>query len=99
MLRVVAGTGLALVALGVLAMIGVQFARIVEHNLVLARELRTVHTDVQALERKRAEQQRTIRRLHDPEGAVPEIHDRLHLVRPGEVIIYVKSANERGPAP
>jgi cell division protein FtsB len=99
MLRVVAGTGLGLVAVGVFAMIAVQFAHIVQHNLVLARELSTVRSDVHSLERKRADQQRTIHRLHDPEGAVPEIHDRLHLVRPGEVIIYVKSASERTPAP
>ena len=39
--------------------------------------------------RKRSEE-RQIRRLMDPQGAVPEIHDRLHLVGPHETIIYVK---------
>jgi hypothetical protein len=36
-----------------------------------------------------------IKRLSDARGAVPEIHDRLHLVGDHEAIIYVK----RGHAP
>jgi hypothetical protein len=32
----------------------------------------------------------TIKRLEDPRGAIPEIHDRLHLALPNESIIYLK---------
>jgi cell division protein FtsB len=42
-----------------------------------------------ALERRRDDQQRELRRLRDPQGAVPEIHDRLRLVRPNETLIFV----------
>jgi hypothetical protein len=100
LLRAVGRIALAIVALGVVAIIGVQFARIVEHNLVLAQELKAVRADVQALARRRIVQQRTIHRLGDPRGAEPEIHDRLHLVRRGEAIIYVKgSTSSQAPAP
>ena len=38
---------------------------------------------------RRDDQQRELRRLRDPQGAVPEIHDRLRLVRPNETLIFV----------
>jgi cell division protein FtsB len=78
------------VALGLAAVIALQVARVVRHNLVLADELSSLRRDVRDLEKKQAGQRRTIERLRDPQGAVPEIHDRLRLVRPDETIIYVK---------
>jgi hypothetical protein len=89
-LRGLGRIGLAIVALGVLAMVGLQFARVVKHNFVLAGELASLRRDVRDLQRKHVAQQRTIVRLRDPQGAVPEIHDRLRVVRPDEAIIYVK---------
>jgi hypothetical protein len=35
--------------------------------------------------------------LSDPRGALPEIHDRLRLVRPGEVLIFVSPAPSPAP--
>jgi len=88
---------LFVVSLAVLAiaLIGVQYARIIGRNLALARELRDVNRDIAQLRTKRTQQLRDIRRLSDPRGAVPEIHERLHLVGDHEAIIYLK----RGHAP
>jgi len=44
---------------------------------------------------KRRVSTREIRRLSDPRGAVPEIHDRLHLVGDKEAIIYLKRSGEQ----
>lgn len=74
----------------ILAMISIQFARIVNENVAMARSLSTAQHDIAALQQRRRSEQREIRRLMDPRGAVPEIHDRLHLVAPNETIIYVK---------
>ena len=85
-----AGSASSCVALVVVALIGVQYARIIGRNVALAHELRDVQRDVAQLSAKRAQQVRDIRRLSDPRGAIPEIHDRLHLVGDKEAIIYLK---------
>jgi hypothetical protein len=71
-------------------LIGVQYARIVERNVAYMQQVHDVELDVSALEAKRDEQLRQIVRLSDPQGAIPEIHDRLHLVGDHEAIIYLK---------
>jgi hypothetical protein len=71
-------------------LIGVQYARIIERNIAYVQQVRDVESDVTALEAKRDEQLRQIVRLSDPQGAIPEIHDRLHLVGDHEAIIYLK---------
>ena len=89
-LRLGARFGAILVG-GVFAlMIVAQYAHIVHRNVSYAMQLRDVRNDIATLERKRIAQQREIARLSDPEGAIPEIHDRLHLVGDHEAIIYVK---------
>jgi cell division protein FtsB len=82
----IAVTGFALL---VVTLVGIQFARAVGENLAAARELSSIHRDISALEERRDEQQRELRRLRDPQGAIPEIHDRLRLVRPNETLIFV----------
>ncbi len=82
-------------ALLAFALIGVQYARIIGRNVALAHELRDVQRDVVGLRVKNEAQVRDIHRLSDPRGAIPEIHDRLHLVGDHEAIIYLK----RGHAP
>ena len=71
-------------------LIAVQYARIVERNLAYIHQVHDVQNDIAALQIKREEQLRRIRRLSDPRGAIPEIHDRLHLVGDHEAIIYLK---------
>jgi cell division protein FtsB len=83
----IAATGVALMVFGLVA---IQMGRVVEQNLALTRELSATQTDIGHLEARRAWQIQQLRRLEDPEGAVPEIHDRLHLVRSNEAIIFIK---------
>ncbi len=75
----------------------VQYARAIHQNIVAARQLHALHADIAALQHQRSEQLRQIRRLSDPQGVMPEIHDRLRLVRPGEVVIFVSPAPSHDP--
>ena len=79
------------VALGllVLTLVGIQFARAIGENVTAAHQLSALRSDIAALQRRRDEQRRELRRLRDPQGAIPEIHDRLRLVRPNEALIFV----------
>lgn len=81
-----------LVAVVVFTLVSIQFARIVDENIAMAHSLSSVQQDVDALRARKVREEQQLRRLADPEGAVPEIHDRLHLVRPNEAIIYIKPA-------
>ncbi len=80
------------VAVVVFTLVSIQFARIVNENIAMAHSLSSVEQDVATLREHRRADERELRRLLDPQGAVPEIHDRLRLVRPNEAIIYVKPA-------
>jgi hypothetical protein len=71
-------------------LIAVQYVRIVERNVAYIQQVHDVEHDVNALEQKRDKQLRQIQRLSDPRGAIPEIHDRLHMVGDHEAIIYLK---------
>jgi hypothetical protein len=71
-------------------LIAVQYVRIVERNVAYIQQVHDVEHDVTALEAKRDQQLRQIKRLSDPQGAIPEIHDRLHMVGEHEEIIYLK---------
>ncbi|HEY0393862.1 MAG TPA: hypothetical protein VGD01_05155 [Candidatus Elarobacter sp.] len=95
--RLLGRIGVACVVLVALSLIGVQYARVIGRNIALAHELRDVERDVVALRAKRAQQQHDISRLSDPHGAVPEIHDRLHLVGDHEAIIYLKRGKPAAP--
>jgi len=85
------------VALLVFTLIGVQFARVIDENVAMASQLSTVNADISALQARRQRELRELQRLRDPEGAVPEIHDRLRLVRPNEAIIFVSPAPSASP--
>ena len=85
------------IAAAFLVMIGMQYAHIIARNVSLAAELRGVERDVVTLREKQHEQLGTIERLSDPQGAIPEIHDRLRLVRQNETIIYLKGASTPAP--
>jgi cell division protein FtsB len=86
-----AGRGLIVGALlAAFSMIAIQYARMAHRNIVLAHTLWMTQDDVTRLENERQRRLATIKRLEDPRGAIPEIHDRLHLVSPDETIIYLK---------
>ena len=78
------------VAVLVFTLVAIQFARVIDQNVALANALNTTQSEIGALEARRASQLRQLHRLEDPEGAVPEIHDRLRLVRPNEAIVFVR---------
>ena len=86
-------------ALGLLVaiLVAIQFARVIGENVAMMRQLSAVRGDIAALERRREEQHREIARLRDPEGAIPEIHDRLRLLRANETIIFVSPAPSSNP--
>lgn len=92
-LRALSRLGIVCVALVVLSMIGVQYTRVIGRNLALAHQLHDTEHDIASLKVRRAQQAREIKRLSDPHGAIPEIHDRLHLVGDKEAIIYLKRAH------
>lgn len=94
LLRLLGRIGVVSVALVAISLIGVQYARVIGRNIALAHELRDVERDVAMLKVKRSQQERDIRRLSDPRGAIPEIHDRLHLVGDKEAIIYLKHGRQ-----
>lgn len=81
----------------VLTLVGVQFARVVGENVAMANELNHVSSDISELQKHRDEELRELHRLADPEGAIPEIHDRLRLVRPNEAIIFLSPAPSAAP--
>ena len=86
-----------LVALIVFFLVGIQFARVIHQNVALAGELNSTETEIGSLKTRQAWQIRELRRLQDPEGAVPDIHERLRLVRPNETMIFVSPAPSPGP--
>ena len=79
----------AAIALLVVTLVTIQFARAIGENLSAAHQLAAIRSDISDLSRRRDEQQQELRRLREPEGAIPEIHDRLRLVRPNETLIFV----------
>jgi cell division protein FtsB len=91
--------GAAAVALLVFTLVAIQFARVVDANFALAHELSTTQSDISQLQARREWQLRQLHRLEDPEGAVPEIHDRLRLVRPNEAIVFVSPMPSPPPSP
>ena len=76
-------------ALLVVTLVAIQFARAIGENVAAAHQLSALRSDIATLQQRRDEQQRELRRLRDPQGAIPEIHDRLRLVRPNEALIFV----------
>ncbi len=95
--RALSRLGVVCIALVVLSMIGVQYSRVIGRNLALAHQLHDVEHDIASLKVRHAHQGREIRRLSDPRGAIPEIHDRLHLVGDKEAIIYLKRPHPAVP--
>jgi cell division protein FtsB len=97
-LRLAGRVSATFIALLVFALVAVQFARVIDENVALARDLNSTQNDIVSLQTRREMQIRELRRLQDPDGAVPEIHDRLKLVKPNEAIIFVSPAPSAAPS-
>jgi cell division protein FtsB len=96
-LRLAGRIAAAAVGLLVAVLVAVQFGRVIAENVTMVRQLASVRGDIVALEKRRSQQRREIARLRDPEGTIPEIHDRLRMVRPNETIIFVSPAPTSAP--
>jgi cell division protein FtsB len=95
-LRLLGRITIVAIAGAFITVVGLQYARIIGKNAGMAAQLAAAQNDVRSLQAKRAEQAQHIRRLSDPAGAIPEIHDKLHLVGDHETIIYIKKHGD-GP--
>ena len=84
-------------ALLIFTLVGIQFARVIGEDVAMVRQLASVRADIAALDKRRAAQSREIARLRDPQGAIPEIHDRLRMVRANETIIFVSPVPPSAP--
>jgi hypothetical protein len=93
--RLAGRIGLVGVAACVLAVVALQFTGIVAKNVSVARQVASSRAELRALRERERRQLLVIRRLSDPRGAVPEIHEKLRLVGAHEEIIYVRGL----PAP
>ncbi|HTU70103.1 MAG TPA: hypothetical protein VMF11_07250 [Candidatus Baltobacteraceae bacterium] len=91
--------GATALALLIFTLVAIQFARVIGQNVALGHELASTQSDILQLQARRAWQLRQLRRLEDPEGAIPEIHDRLRLVRSNEAIVFVSPLPSPQPSP
>ena len=96
--RLLGRLGIVAVGLLFLTLVGIQYEQIVARNISLQRTVDAERADIAALKEEARKKRLTIERLSDPEGAIPEIHDRLHLVSPHEELIYVKGLPTAEPA-
>ncbi len=84
--RLLAGS----LAVALFTLFTLSVVRLVGENLAFFRELNSLQSEVTMLRARASSEERTIERLSDDRGAIPEIHDRLHVVGPHESIIYLK---------
>lgn len=89
LLRFACRVAAALGACFVLTVLSIAFAQRIQQNFALARELSSTEHDIGALQLRRAEETREVRRLQTPEGVVPYIYRRLRMVKPGQTLIYL----------
>jgi cell division protein FtsB len=97
--RLLGRVGAVTLALLVFTLVAIQFARVIHQNITLARELAATQNNITQLQAHRDWQLRQLRRLQDPQGAIPEIHDRLRLVRANEAIVFVSPLPSPDPSP
>jgi hypothetical protein len=86
------------VVAGGFVVVGAQFEGILAKNVAMANDVLAARAEISSLRERERTQQRTLRRLASPDGAIPEIHARLRLVGPREEIIYVREPAAPGDA-
>jgi hypothetical protein len=90
LIRLFGRVGVVLLVSSCVLLIVVQYYHIIRYALTLTHELSETRRDIADLRALRVRQMSDIRRLSDPHGAIPDIHDRLRLVAPNEMLIYVE---------
>ncbi len=68
----------------------VQYVRIIDRNIVVAAHVNRQEALVRALRAQTSRELQQIARLERPDGAIPEIHERLRLTGPNEAIVYLR---------
>ena len=96
-LRVAARVSVLAAMLTVGSLVAVQYEAIVVRYLSLRHQVEDSRAEFQALEAKLHKQNNDVRRLSDPRGAIPEIHERLKEFGPNEEMIYIKGAPSPAP--
>lgn len=91
--------GALVLIVAVFATIAIQFEGILAKNVALSHEITASQAQTDGLRVREREQRRTLVRLSDPLGAIPEIHEKLKLVGPHEEIIYVRGMPTPTPQP
>jgi hypothetical protein len=89
------GVIVATVSLGLV--VAVQYESLAVHYFTLKHEVDDSRAKIDALETKLRKQKSDVRRLSDPRGAVPEIHDKLKEFGPDEEMIYVRGVPSPAP--
>jgi hypothetical protein len=85
----------AVIAVG--SLVAVQYEGIVVRYMTLSHEVDASRAQIAALQSKLVKQRNDVRRLRDPNGAIPEIHDRLKEVGPNEEIIILRGVPSPAP--
>jgi len=98
-MRMAARIGAFVLVVAVFATIAIQFEGILAKNVALSHEITASQAQIDGLREREREQRRTLERLSDPRGAIPEIHEKLKLVGPHEEIIYVRGLPTPTPQP
>jgi len=81
----------------VCSLVAVQYEGILARYLSLQHQVDDSRSQITALEAKLVKQKNDIRRLRDPRGAIPEIHDRLKEFGPDEEMIYLRGVPSPAP--
>jgi cell division protein FtsB len=84
--------------LSCMLLVVVQYYHIVHRVLELRHELAVTRREIADLRYRDTRKMEDIRRLSDPRGVVPEIHDRLRLVGANEMFIYVQGSATPAPS-
>jgi hypothetical protein len=91
-LRLAGRLGITGLMTAVIVLVAIQFLHVINDDIFAERELSSMQNDITTLRIREQFQLRELHRLRDPQGAIPEIHDKLRLVRPNEAIIYLRPA-------
>jgi cell division protein FtsB len=95
--RLAARVSVLVAVVTVCSLVAVQYEGILSRYLRLQHQVDDSRSQIAALEAKVVKQKNDVRRLRDPRGAIPEIHDRLKEFGPDEEMIYLRGVPSPAP--
>lgn len=78
-----------LLLLTLAVVLGVQSVRVIERNVAVSHEVQAEDEQITILQTRKADELRAIARLQRPDGAIPEIHNRLKYAADNEAVVFV----------